>query len=251
MAGNFLHQLLCVEADLVQQSRNILDVECKSTFTKKQDLFDGVLKNYISFDAAGEQIPPESKEIVTTVIEKLEYAQGAVIKAIDASISKEETNASGTAKAPLMLDDGTDFGTLSATSLIALEKYLVRIREVYKDIPTVDPARSWTKDSTQARAIYVAPVDTKFRSVKKLEVITKVAATDKFPAQTEMVQNDVQVGKYETTYTSGRLQPIEKSNLLSKIDTLIQAVKQARQAANQAQVINVKLGDKIFAYINS
>ena len=246
-----LHQLLSCEGDLAQQSRNILDVECLNTFTKKEDLFDGVLKNYVSFDQNGEQIPPEKKELVTTVAEKLDYAKDAMIKAIDATISKEETNASGTAKAPLMLDDGTDFGTLSATSLIALEKYLVRIREVYKAIPTVDPARSWTKDATQARAIYVAPVETKFRSVEKLDVITKAVATDKFPAQTELVKYVVQVGKYETTYSTGRLQPIEKSNLLTKIDTLIQAVKQARQQANQAQVVNVKLGDKVFTYINS
>jgi hypothetical protein len=246
-----LHQLLSCEGDLAQQSRNILDVECLNTFTKKEDLFDGVLKNYVSFDQNGEQIPLEKKELVTTVAEKLDYAKDAMIKAIDATISKEETNASGTAKAPLVLDDGTEFGTLSATSLIALEKYLVRIREVYKRIPTVDPARSWTKDATQARAIYVAPVETKFRSVEKLDVITKAAATDKFPAQTELVKNVVQVGKYETTYSTGRLQPIEKSNLLTKIDTLIQAVKQARQQANQAQVVNVKLGDKIFTYINS
>jgi hypothetical protein len=251
MSGNFLHQLLCVEQDLAQQSRNILDVECLNTFTKKEDLFDGVLKNYVSFDQNGEQIPPEKKELVTTVAEKLDYAKDAMIKAIDATISKEETNASGTATAPLKLDDGTDFGTLSATSLIALEKYLVRIREVYKKIPTVDPARSWTKDPTQARAIYVAPVETKFRSVEKLEVLLKAAATDKFAAQTELVKNVVQVGRYETTYSTGRLQPIEKSNLLSKIDTLIQAVKQARQQANQAQVVNVKLGDKLFTYINS
>ena len=42
--GNMLHQLLAVEQDLVQQSRNILDVECKNTFTKKQDLFQRVKK---------------------------------------------------------------------------------------------------------------------------------------------------------------------------------------------------------------
>jgi hypothetical protein len=249
--GNMLHQLLAVESDLAQQSRNILDVETKATFTKKQDLFDGVMKVYTPSESDGELIPTETKEIVTTVKEKLDYAKDAVIKAIDATLSKEETNASGNAKASLILDDGTDFGVLSATSLIALEKNLIRIREVYKEIPTVDPARTWTHDPTQSRAIYVAPVDTKFRSVKKMVTLVKAPATVQFPAQVELVSTDVQVGKYETTYTSGRLQPIDKSNLLAKIDNLILAVKQARQAANQAQVVNVKLGDKIFAYINS
>lgn len=246
-----LFQVLAVESDLNQQSRAILDVEAKSTFTKKQDLFDGVQKNYIPLDSDGEQIPPETKEIVTTVKEKLEYAKTSTIKAIDATLSKEETNASGIAKAKLILDDGTDFGTLSATSLIALEKYLVRVRDVYKEIPTTDPTRTWTKDKTSARDIYIAPVDTKFRTVKKQVVITKSPATDKFPAQVELIQSDVQSGKYETVYSTGRLQPIEKSNLLTKIDNLIMAIKKARQDANNVDAINVKIGDSIFAYINS
>lgn len=244
-----LHQLLAVEGDLNQQSKNILE-ETTSALSKKQDLFDGLLKTYISSEDNGEQIPPESKEIVTTVAEKLDYAKTAVIKAIDATISKEETNASGSAKAELKVD-GVDFGVLSATSLIALEKFLVRIRESYKMIPTLDPSRSWKKDSTVDRAVYVSPVETKFRSVKKQKVITLAPETDKHPAQVQLVQDDVQVGKYETTYSSGRLQPIQKSNLLNKIDNLILAVKQAREAANQVDTINVKLGDKIFDYINS
>ena len=244
-----LHQLLAVEGDLNQQSKNILE-ETTSALSKKQDLFDGLLKTYISSEDNGEQIPPESKEIVTTVAEKLDYAKTAVIKAIDATISKEETNASGSAKAELKVD-GVDFGVLSATSLIALEKFLVRIRESYKMIPTLDPSRSWKKDSTVDRAVYVSPVETKFRSVKKQKVITLAPETDKHPAQVQLVQDDVQVGKYETTYSSGRLQPIQKSNLLNKIDNLILAVKQAREAANQVDTINVKLGHKIFDDINS
>jgi hypothetical protein len=245
-----LHQLLAVEGDLNQKGKLILE-ETTATLSKKQDLFDGLLKTYISSEDNGEQIPPESKEIVTTVAEKLDYAKDAVIKSIDATISKEETNASGNAKAPLILDDGTDFGTLSATSLIALEKFLVRIRETYKAIPTLDPSRSWKKNPTVDRAIYSSPTETKFRSVKKSKVITLAPETDKHPAQVQLVQDDIQVGKYETVYSSGRLQPIDKSGLLNKIDTLILAVKQAREAANQVDAINVKLGEKIFNYINS
>ena len=245
-----LHQVLACEQDLVQQSRNILDVETKATFTKKQDHFDGLLKSYVSMVEGGDMVPPESKEIVTTVAEKLQYAKDSVIKALDATLSKEETNSSGIAKAPLVVN-GTDFGVFSATSLIALEKVLVRIRDVYKEIPTTDPTRSWIKDRTQDRDIYVSPSETKYRGAKKMEVITKSAATDKFPAQTEMVSVDVQVGKYETVYSTGRLLPIEKSNLLSKIDAMILAVKSARQEANNVTAVDVKFGDKLFAFINS
>jgi len=244
-----LHQLLAVESDLNQQAKNIQE-ETVSTFTKKQDLFDGVLKLYKPNEEGGEQIPPESKEIVTTVTEKLDYAKAAVIKAIDATISKEETNASGNAKAELKVD-GINFGKFSATSLIALEKFLVRLREEYKCIPTLDPARTWTKDATTVRQSYQAPIDVKFRSVKRQVVITLSPATEKFPANTVLATEDTQVGKYETTYTSGRLQPIEKSNLLSKIDNMILAVKQAREEANQVDVVEVKLGNKIFDFIHS
>jgi hypothetical protein len=248
MAGNMLHQLLAVEPDLSTQGRNIME-EALTTFTKKAEHFDGISKVYSSFDEGDDKIPPEVKEVVTTVKEKLDYTKGAVIKAIDATLSKEETNASNTANAELEVN-GVKFGTWSATSLLALEKYLVRIRDLYKNIPTFDPSRSWSRETTSGRDMYQSNLDVKYRTVKKQKVLTLAQATDKHPAQAQVIMDEVQVGKYDTLYFTGRVSPAEKSDLLTRVDDLVLAVKQAREKANQTQVKQVKLGEALFNYIH-
>lgn len=248
MGDNMLHQLIAVEPDLAQQSRAIME-ETVNTFTKKADHFDGVQKIYKPYEDGGEQIPDEIKEVVTTVQEKLDYAKKVVIKSLDATISKEETNASGKARSNLTVD-GVDFGDFAATSLIALERFLERIREEYKAIPTLDPTKSWAKGDFTGRILYETPIEVKFRAVKTKIPLVLSPATDKFPAQVQVLDSDKQVGRYETIYRSGRLTPTEKSNLLEKVDSLILAVKRAREKANQTEVVQVNLGKKIFDFIH-
>jgi hypothetical protein len=248
MSGNMLHQLLAVEHTLVTQAKAIM-AETKDLWTKRAAHLDGIRKVYTPFKDEGEKIAPEINEVVTTVKEKLNYAKTAVIKAIDATLSKEETNASGEAKAALEVD-GTLFGEFSAISLLALEKYLVNIRDEYKDIPTLDPAKTWVSETASGKGLKIAGPFEAFRSMKEKKVIQLAAATEKHPEQVQLDMVDVQVGKYETTYYSGRLTPGEKSTLLDKIDRLILAVKQAKQAANQAQVIQVNVGKALFDYIH-
>jgi len=242
---NQLHQLLAVENDRKKQADNIIAETCE-TFSKKHEHFDGIIKIYNSFDEADQKIPPETKEIVTTVKQKLDYSQQAIVKGIDAQISKEETNSSGTVKAELKIDNVT-FGDLSATSLLALESFLVKIRAVYKVIPTLDPTKKWIlKDG-----VYETENEIKYRTEKKIEKIVKYEATKEHPAQVDLLNIDKQVGEYLTTYKSGKISTVQKSKLLEKIDSLIDAVKSARSKANESEVKNVKIGDKIFKYINS
>ena len=132
MVKNQLHQLLAVENDLRTKAQKIVQ-ETAATFSKKAEHFDGMAKTYEPLaHAEGEQpfqIPPEVKEIVTTVEEKLSYTQKSMIDAIDAQLSKEETNVSGLATAELAVD-GILLGTFSATSLLALESNLTRVRQL-------------------------------------------------------------------------------------------------------------------------
>lgn len=245
MAKNQLHQLLAVENERKIQANNILQ-ETIDTFSKKHDHFDGLIKTYEAHEEEGQKIPPEIKEIVTTVKDKLTYSQQAISKGIDAQISKEETNASGIVKTELKIGD-TTFGDLSATSLLALEQFLVKVRNMYKVIPTLDPTKKWNKKDN----IYETDQEVKYRTEKKIEKFVKYEATKEHPAQVDLVTIDRQVGEYLTIYKSGKITPFQKSQLLEKIDKLIDAVKQARSKANESEVKNMKIGNKIFQYINS
>ncbi|HEY0089205.1 MAG TPA: hypothetical protein VGB37_10190, partial [Candidatus Lokiarchaeia archaeon] len=165
-----------------------------------------------------------------------------------AQISKEETNASGVAKSELNVNETFSFGDLSATSLLALEQQLVKIRNMYKVIPTLDPTRKWNRKEDGK---YETEKEIRYRTEKKTEKIIKYEATKEHPAQVDLITLDKQVGEWETIYKSGKITPYQKSQLLKRIDDLIDAVKITRSKANEAVVKQIKLGDKIFQYINS
>ncbi|HAI75057.1 MAG TPA: hypothetical protein DCM08_02320, partial [Microscillaceae bacterium] len=91
--------------------------------------------------------------------------------------------------------------------------------------------------------------EVRFRSIKRPKVIVKYEATEKHPAQTELVNLDFQVGKYETTYYSGKLTAIQKIEMVKRIEKLIEAVKVARAKANNVEVVKVELGKRVFEFI--
>ena len=244
--GNKLHELLAVEQDRKHKANQAIG-ETLKIFSKQDPQFDGMVKRYISLEEDSEQIPDEMKEMVSTVKEKLTATLEIVAQGIDANLSKEETNATGLAKADLVVGD-KNLGSFSATSLLALEAHLVKIKELYQNIPTLDATKKWSFDSQ--KGVFKTEEEVKFRSVKRPKVIVKYEATKEHPAQTELLYLDFQVGKYETIYTSGKITPAQKSGLLKKVDDLLEAVKIARSKANNVEVNNIKVGQKIFDFIN-
>lgn len=245
---NQLHALLAVENDRRKLAEQILN-ETIVTFSKKQDHFDGVMKVYEPFEeGSSDKIPPEIKNVVTTVAEKLAYTSESVAAAIDAQISKEETNMGGEVVADLEVD-GTKLGKFGATSLLAMETHLVKIRSALQEIPTLDPTKTWKQVKDADKSIYKTEEEVKYRTNKKEIPLVLAPATEKFPAQVKTVVEDTQVGTWTTTYTSGRVTPLQKSQILGRCDAMISAVKQARATANQAQVKQIKVGDSIFAYL--
>lgn len=244
--ANKLHELLAVEQDRKHKANQALGETIK-TFTKQDPHFDGMVKRYVPLEEDSEEIPDETKEMVMTIKEKLNNTIETIVAGIDAHISKEETNASNTATAELKVGD-TDFGTFSATSLLAMETHLAKIRDMYNAIPTLDLSKKWNFD--EQKGFYKTEEEVKFRSVKRPKVIVKYEATEKHPAQTELLYLDFQVGKYETTYFSGKVTMAQKAELLKRIDVLLEAVKTARAKANNVEVKNMKIAQKIFDYIH-
>ena len=243
---NKLYELLAIEQDRKNKANESLG-EAKKTFVKNDPHFDGMIKKYVAIEDDAEQIPDETKEMVKTVKHQLEELQENVVAALDATLSKEETNASNTAKAELVVGE-TSFGVFSATSLLALEANLSKILDLYQNIPVLDSTKKWSFDSQ--RSVYKTEEEVKFRSIKRPQVIVKYEATDKHPAQTELLYLDFQVGKYETTYFSGKITIAQKIEMIKRLEKLIEAVKIARAKANSVEVQNIKLGDKIFNFLH-
>ncbi|MEO0340239.1 MAG: hypothetical protein AAF242_13640, partial [Bacteroidota bacterium] len=194
--SNKLHEILAIEQDRKNKA-NVVIGEAKKMFSKNPTSFDGMIKKYVSTEENAEQIPDETKEMVSSVKKTLAEALKPIIISMDATLSKEETNASGVAKAELIIDEKS-FGTFSATALLALESQLSKVLDLYKSIPTLDTTQKWEFD--EQNDFYRTSEEVKFRTVKRPKVIVKYEATEKHPAQTELINIDFQVGRYETTY---------------------------------------------------
>lgn len=242
-----LHEILAVESDLKKKSAKLVE-DTANSFSKRDEHYVGMKKVYSSFEEGGEMVPNEGKEVVATVKDKLSYALNSVIEAIDATVTKEEANCSGTAKTMLSVD-GVDMGELSATSLLALESQLVALRDnVYKQIPTLENTRTWKKvDGTN---MYASEPQLKYRTVNRQKHVVVVPPTENHPAQVAVTTEVVQVGKYEQTDYAGKIRSIDKANILERMDKLINAVKAARSRANNVDIEQVKIGKRLFEYIN-
>lgn len=242
-----LYEVLAVEQDRKQKA-NIETGRLRKTFEKQAELFDGLTKRYVPLEEDAERIPDEHKAMVMTVDEALDLSLSTFLKGFHATVQKEETNASGRAVAELTVGEQS-FGKLGATTLLAIESQLGKLRELYAVLPTLDAARRWQMDEQLGH--YVTEPEVKFRSIKRPKVVVKYEATKEHPAQTELLNLDIQVGRYETVYASGRISQSRKSELLGRIDLLLEAVKVARAEANTAEVAKVEVAQQLLDYINA
>jgi len=242
-----LHELLAVEPDLKGAAEKIIK-ETVNTFTKKEHHFLGRHKSYQPKDEEGETFAPEAQEMVTTVVQKLEHTQDVVAKFVDAMAQKELTN---TAAQAVLEVDGRPLidAPLPATLLLALEGRLKQLREVYNAIPTLDPSETWHWDASTKT--YEAEAKQTYKAKKVYRNHVKAPATDKHPAQVEVYTEDERIGTWTEKKWSGMITPAEKADVLARIDKLAQAVKRARQRANDAEVKVISVGDALFDFINA
>jgi hypothetical protein len=245
---NELHSVLAVVDDKKKYASAILQ-EAIVLFDKKQDHFDGFVKKYEPKEEGGDEIPAETKPLATTVSEKLNYVLKSLASGLNTILEVEETNCSGNAKAELIVD-GISMGVFSATSLLAMEREITAVRGVCKEIPTLDPAREWKSDQDADKiGVYKSAVEERIRTVKIEEPVVLYPHTDAHPAQAVLRAKDTPVGKYSTTYFTGKMTPLEKSELLARVDKTLESVKRARAEANSCEVVGVNIAGKLFTYI--
>ncbi len=244
-----LHELLAVETDVESTYKKVVD-EAINTFIKKTDHFIGTHRELSMFDESkqNENIT-EHKERVTTVKEKLDYVKDFAVRFFDVVLQKEKTNQLATAD--LIVDGKTLATNLPATFLLGMETKLRTVRNLYENAPTLPPGMKWERDNEAGDGVYRTVLDDKLKTAKSFMHKVLIAPTDKHPAQIEKWEEQIPVGRYKSTAEYGMLTPAEKSQLIGKIDKLIQACKQARQRANCVDIVSEEIGKTIFEFINS
>ena len=238
-----LHQLLAVEPELkaaVARESQRIDKLFKDGAVR----LAGVVKVYTPIDEGGETLPSEVVPLATAVEDELEFLRDVYIDWIDVAMQKETTNQTAHGSFPL---PNFDF-SLPATALLNLEGKLAEIRKIYAAIPTLDPTKVW--GWSEADDVFESEPDIRYRTKKLMRSHVAYEATPEHPAQVETYMEDVRIG-YTTSITqSGAITKALKRDYLERIDELIKQVKNARQKANTAEVVDVHIGNAIFDYIH-
>ena len=244
-----LHEILAVESNLENQA-NKCRTDLLNTFEKRRVLFEEK-KIVFTPSTEGEQETVESQlDIQSNIPKEITWISQHIAKALDASYQVAEANTR--ARADVELEDGAVvLRNVPATSLLELEKKLAEVHALVAAIPTLDPTKGFVKDESRSN-IYKAREVVKVRTRKGKRVIVLYNATTEHPAQTQLIDEDLPVGKLREQEWSGLITPAAKSEMLDRAEILIRAVRKARSRANDIEVDSTqKIGNTLLKYVFS
>lgn len=209
------------------------------------ELFTGLSRTYAPKNDGDEVLPSEGKQVQYTVNEALKEFQEVLGTLVDVVATQDFAN--GEARADVVVDGVTVVEKVPVTYLLFLEKQLVDLHTFVSKLPVLDSGETWTFDSN--RDLYVSGVSVTNRTKKINQSKVLYEATKEHPAQISQWTEDVNVGTWNIVKFSGSMPVREKKELVEKVKKLQDAVKFSREAANQLEVPQVKVADKIFSYL--
>lgn len=238
-----LNQIIAIEKGVKSQSlRELTDAHHA---LQKPPLLSGIARTYQPKDEEGEQYPPESTKVQIKAEEIIEHTGEILTKLFDIVATKDWANT--TAQADVAIDGKVLLEKVPVSYLLFLEKQLVDLRTFIRKLPILDASETWTFDSS-ADCWATEPIQTtKTKKIPRNHV--KAEATEHHPAQVEVYYEDVIVGFWRTVKFSGALPAQRINTLLKRVEVLQEAVKFAREEANNLEVEDQKVGQKVFEYL--
>lgn len=239
-----LNQVIAIEKGI--KTRVHSEVSNLYKLTQKADLFNGFAKQYQPIDDTGEQLPPENRKVQLTAGDIIRQTAELLSDLFDVTAAKDWSNCN--AKADIVVGGQMLVPQVPVSYLLFLEKNLTDVRTFVNSIPVLDDSENWALD-TNSNLFKTAEIRT-HRQKKVQKPLVLFPATDKHPAQTQLITEDVLAGYWVAVKQSGSLTKPAKEALAKKVETLLRAVKEAREAANGVDVTetpNVSIA--IFGYL--
>lgn len=244
MSNSKLNQIVAIEKGVKSRASQVVNENYK--LVQKSELFNGFDKKYQPKDEDGESLPPESKFVQHNISNVLGQVRKAMSELFEVTARKDWTNTS--ARANVAVDGVNLLEDVPVTYLLFLEKNLTDLRTFVSSLPSLDPSEEWDLDANSG--LYKAKEIQTHRTKKVQKPLVLFPATDKHPAQTQLVTEDVISGYWKTVKLSGAATKPAIVGTLEKIEKLLKAVKEAREEANMTiEVDSPNVGDAVFGYI--
>jgi len=238
-----LNQIIAIEKSVKSKSHQ--EITEAHHNLQKSALLSGISRTYRPKDEEGEQLPPEATKVQAKVDEVIRKTADILTELFDTTATKDWANCKATAD--VLLDGKVLLAKVPVAYLLFLEKQLADVHTFVKKLPVLDASETWVLDPA-ADCYATQPVQTvKTKKIPRNHV--KAEATEKHPAQVEVYYEDVVVGYWKTIKFSGALPAKRVNELLERVEKLQQAVKFAREEANNIQVDDQKIGRSVFNYL--
>jgi hypothetical protein len=243
MTFKLLNQAIAVRKGV--QSRTTDAVTELHRVLEKPILFNGFSKKYQPINDKDERYPDENQKVQFNVSDVVKNISKNLVDLFDIEATVDATNAQ--AKSDIIVDGQALIKDVPSTTLIFLEKQLELFRSDLKKAPELDQADDWDIDPNSN--LYKTKPTLVHRTKKTQKAIVMYEATKEHPAQTTLITEDQTVGHWETVKISGAIPKPKKEQLLERINKVIDAVKTAREKANNAPISEMKVGSALFAYV--
>jgi hypothetical protein len=219
---------------------------------QKEALFNGIARTYRPKDddptkPTGEVLPPEEQKVTARAAQVIKETAAKWTELLDVSASRDWANCE--AKADVVVDGQTLVKGAPVTYLLFLEKQLNDLHTFVKKLPTLPAAEVWEYNSNQD--LYATKPVESARTKKITRPMVMYEATKEHPAQVKEVTEDVLCGYWSTIKYSGALPAAQVNEMLRRVETLQQAVKFAREAANEIEAKRVDVGRPVLDFIFS
>lgn len=207
---------------------------------------EGISRVYTKRDDDGADLPSEYRRVQYTADDVLKEFLDVFVRLADTQATMDVANT--VAKVDVKIGETVIIEQAPPTLLLALEKQLVDLRTFINALPVLDPSTTWTWNP-DADAYASRPVGST-KTEKIPTPITLAPATPQHKEQVELTYKDVIVGYWETIRYSGYMDGDKIRRLTERCDTLLLAVKYAREQANASTGVEaVRVGNAIRTYL--
>lgn len=194
---------------------------------------------------SGYFFPEERREVQTLLSQQIGNVLSEMADFWDCVATQETGNTAATAD--VTVDGTVIYKDAPVSVLLFLEKQLGDLRTLVQGLSTLPMDRSWKWDPN--KNCYVSEPEVTIKTQKVQKPIVLYDATDKHPAQTQMVTEDERIGTWTTIHFNGSIPVQAKQNVVRRIDVLREAVKMAREEANSSKVDQIKIGEELLDFV--
>ncbi len=237
-----LNQIVAVDKGVKSRTERVVTDVHK--ICQKPALFNGSDKTYHPKTEDGDTFPAENVVVQQDANNLIATAGKAWRELFDVVATKDYGNTQ--ALADVKVDDMVLIAAAPVTFLLFLEKQLNDIRKFVGMLPTLDPSVKWSRDGT---ALYTAPKRETIKTKKVPQSLVLHEGDENHAPQCQVVAEDIIIGLWEEIKVSSALPEARKVELIERVEMLRNAVKMAREDANNTEVETRKIGQPVLDWL--